>query len=174
MLQLFRRNDSDNYENVLNNFLARFYSEESHNWILNDRYIKANFDDFFEKLSKDHLKIFLKDQRLLFLPSSGKFSCTFQTMNDFIVIVFPELMSLLRSSASNHASAILAHELGHIIHSHSRKDIDPIKAQVEADAFACELGFADELETFLMDQQDSLEKKIRLTYVTSFIFSSMK
>ncbi len=174
MLQLFRKTKSESHEEVLHRFFQKFYQEETHFWIIENKYIKANFDEFFERLSVEDLKLFLGKQRLLFLPSSGRFSCTFQSMNDYIIIVFPELMSLLKSSATNHALAILAHEMGHIIHNHSKREIDPVKAQVEADLYACKLGFSDELETFLLDQADTMEKRIRLTYVTAYIMNPAK
>ncbi|MCH9027313.1 MAG: response regulator, partial [Proteobacteria bacterium] len=71
-----------------------------------------------------------------------------------------ELMKILKSLATNYGLALLSHELGHIIHDHSKKNISVIEAQVEADLFAAKLGFADELENFLLDQPESTEKRV--------------
>ena len=64
----------------------------------------------------------------------------------------------------------LAHELGHIFYGHSNRKIDILEAQVEADKFAIELGFENEIESFLQGLPESLEKRVRLSYVTSYIF----
>jgi len=152
-------------------FTNDFYENDNHRWIVQDRYIKANFDEFFEKLPRKIIKRLVKGPILLFLPSSGRFSCTLTNMNAHIVVVFPELMQLLKSPATNHALAILSHEVGHIVYEHSKKKIEPTEAQVQADFFACQLGFASEIESFLHDQPESIEKRVRLSYVTSYIIS---
>ena len=174
MLELFKKKKSPSYEEILEIFLTQFYSNEAHSWIIQDRYIRANFDDFFEKLPADVLKKFIGNQKLIFVLSIGFYINTLDSMSHYVIIVFPELFRLLKSSATNHALAILAHEIGHIVCGHSRKIIDPIKAQVEADRFACELGYAPELDSFLFDQNDSIEKKIRMTYVTSYMMKDYK
>jgi hypothetical protein len=173
MLQLFKKKSHEEENKDFFDIFSRdFFANDNHRWVHEDRYIKANFEEFFERLPKKVIRRFVKGPGLLFLPSSGKFSCTLTSVQSHIVIVFPELMKLLRSSATNHALAILAHELGHIVYNHSSRPMDPLEAQVEADNFACELGFANELESFLMDQPDTLEKRVRLTYITSRIVSN--
>jgi hypothetical protein len=153
-------------------FLKKFYLHDSHSWILGDRYVKANFDEFFDRISWQILKRFSKKRNLIFLPSNGKYSCTLSSINQHIIMVFPELMRLLKSPATNHALAILAHEIGHIVSEHSKKAIDPLEAQVEADLFACKMGYAVEIESFLHNQIESIEKRLRLTYVTAYIVST--
>lgn len=171
MFEIFKRNHqvSKSNKEYLDIFVSDFFSNDNHSWIAKDRYIRANFEEFFEKLPSKVIKKFVKGPGLIFIPSSGKYSCTLSNLQCHIIIVFPELMRLLRSSATNHALAILAHEVGHIIYDHSKKVMDPIEAQVEADMFACQLGFGNEIESFLEDQPESLEKRVRITYVTAHL-----
>ena len=46
-----------------------------------------------------------------------------------------------------------------------------MEAQVDADNFACEMGYLEELESFLHEQRDSVEKRVRLTFVSSYYFT---
>ncbi|MBL7665133.1 MAG: M48 family metalloprotease [Bacteriovoracaceae bacterium] len=153
-------------------FKSQFFQSEHHHWIVANKFIQANFEEFFDKLPLILIKKFTQGPQLIFLASSGRYSCAINPLQAHVIIVFPELMKLLKSSATNHALAILAHEIGHIAHEHGAKVIDPIEAQVEADLFACKLGYALEIESFLEDQVESLEKRIRLTYVTAYLHST--
>ena len=77
----------------------------------------------------------------------------------------------MRSTAISGFKGILAHELGHIMLSHGSRKLPVLDAQVEADKFACELGYLDDIENFLLEQPESIEKRVRLSFVTSLYFS---
>ena len=66
--------------------------------------------------------------------------------------------------------------LSGLIYEHGKKSIDPLTAQVEADRFAIHLGYGHELEKFLLEQVESVEKRTRLTYLTSqlILFENQK
>ncbi len=160
------------YPQLRQHFLDEFFDSGHHQWINDNRYIKATFEDFFDMLPQKVIRYFASDKSLLFLVSSGKYSCALTTFNAHIIVVFPELMQLLRSPANHYAMSILAHEMGHLLYEHGKQNIDPLQAQIEADRFACDLGFGHHLESFLEDQPESMEKRVRITYLTSRIISA--
>lgn len=158
-----KRNISSEFIQYKNNF----FNHQNHQWMKQNRFVRANFEELLTIIPMD-VKEFLLDQPpLYFLPSSGRYSCALSGHEgSHAIIVFPELMTLLKSPMMDHALAILAHELGHIVAEHGSADIDPLQAQVEADAFACRLGFVREISDFLEEQPDSTEKSVRLSYIT--------
>jgi hypothetical protein len=150
-------------------YQTSFFTHPFHQWINQNRYTKATFQEFFDLLPMHAIEFLLNTSPIYFLHSSGKYSCALSNTRAHAIIVFPELSSLLRSTMMDHSLAILLHELGHIIFEHADKDIDPTKAQVEADLFAAKLGFAEQIEEFLLDQPESLEKRTRLSYLTKYV-----
>lgn len=153
-------------------FMKFFFSIDEHQWMNQSRYIKAHFEDFFEYVPMRIINKLFSEQDVFFVPSSGRFSCSVESHKK-VIIVFPELMQLLKAPFDGYAKAIIAHELGHVYHAHSSKLTDPMESQVEADALAIELGFVNQLVEFLEEQPESLEKRLRLTYCTSHIFSEV-
>lgn len=78
--------------------------------------------------------------------SDARMSCAFhQFRGREVVLVFPDLYRLLLSAEFAQGQAILAHEFGHVILGHAHRATDDLTAQLEADAFAAELGYAEEL-----------------------------
>lgn len=146
-----------------------FYSHPFHEWINNNRYTKATFDELFDLLPVKTRSFLVDSAPIYFLASSGKYSCALSNSKAHAIIVFPELMSLLKSTMMDHSLAIILHELGHIVADHSNKEIEIVKAQVEADRFAAELGFAKQIEEFLLDQPESVEKRVRLSFLTKYV-----
>lgn len=145
--------------------LELFYDQPDHAWISQDKYIKANFEDFFENVPTQILKDIVIKHQIIFAPILAKYSCAISSAN--VILVFPELHELLASTALSPYKAILAHEIGHIIYGHGAKSLSVIEAQVEADKLAVTLGFSEDLENFLLDQPESIEKRIRLSYLTA-------
>ena len=148
-----------------------FFSHHQHAWMGQSRYIKAHFYDFFETVPLKAINKLFSERDIYFVPSNGKYSCSVSSKHEEVIIVFPELMQLLCAPYDGYAKAILSHELGHIYAAHSTRAIDPLEAQVEADAFTIELGYGDQLAEFLEEQVESLEKRVRLSYVTSSLLS---
>ncbi len=149
-------------------FLNCFFANPKHEWIASDRYLKSSFDEFFSFVPLAIInELYQKHSDIWFVKSNGRFSCTFSSEMCPVVIIFPELVKELSSFNPRGAHAVLAHELGHVFHEHSKKMIDPMQAQVEADEFAIDLGFEVEIEDFLNSRPESVEKRVRLTYLTS-------
>ena len=163
MLSILRK--SKKTELSKNALVAAFYSTPEHSWIVEDKYIKSHFDEFFDYVPSSLLNKIVIDHNIKFVPITGKYSCAISAKN--LILVFPELLELLTSTVSSYCNAILAHEIGHIIYSHGSKSQSVIETQVEADTLAIELGFGKDLEKFLLDQPESIEKRIRLSYLTS-------
>ncbi|MGK0366876.1 MAG: hypothetical protein ACI9QD_000006 [Thermoproteota archaeon] len=159
-------------EVLFNEYQDNFFKSPVHDWITENRYIKATFQELFSIIPNKTQRFFIDTAIIQFLPSSGKYSCALTKESSHVIIVFPELMQLLRSPMMDHSLAILTHELGHIIYEHGKKDIDPLEAQVEADQFSIDLGFAVQLEEFLESQPESIEKRVRMTYITPHILSN--
>lgn len=135
------------------------------------RYVPIHFIDFFETVPLKVINKLFSERDIYFVPSNGKYSCSVSSHNEEVIIVFPELKQLLSAPFDGYAKAILAHELGHIFCAHSRMAIDPMEAQVQADAFCIELGYGDQLAEFLEEQSETVEKRVRLSYVTSSLLS---
>jgi Zn-dependent protease with chaperone function len=150
-------------------YVRKFFARPEHSWIVTNRYIKDKFDELFEVLPKNTLKFISKNAEIVFQPSAGKFAAAVTNHNTHVIVVFPELMTLLKSPMNEDAIAIILHELGHIILEHGNKKIEPIEAQVEADRFAADLGYASALAEFLENQPESMEKRVRLKYLTPIV-----
>jgi hypothetical protein len=151
-------------------FFFEFFNNPQHKWINEDRYIKANFEEFFSLIPLKILRELWKESDIWFISSSGKYSCAIEPVGCSVILIFPELIQILRSFNPDGTKAILAHELGHIFYNHSNRRIDVLEAQVEADKFAIDMGFIEELESFLQDQGESLEKRVRLSYISARYF----
>lgn len=145
---------------------------DDHQWIYKNKFLLESFKELFDQLKKkpEFYKQVLR-KPLIFLRANGTWSITLESnKNQNIVIIFDELMKLLKSARPRVGQAILAHELGHIFYGHSGSGIDPLTAQVQADGFACELGYALEMKEVLEDFDfNNTELKVRVTYINSYI-----
>ena len=143
--------------------IANFLRLPEHQWIAANHTLLGRIAEFLSQIPATELAVILEERRLLLLYCNQKMSCAFhQFQGREIVLVFPELLRLLHSSEYLQGFAILAHELGHIFHGHSQKEIDPIQAQLEADRYAANLGFAEELFAVLRVEGTSTEIRERL------------
>lgn len=147
------------------------FSLEEHHWIRENQYVHAHFKDFFDRMPRRVMnKVFIEDRTIL-VRSSGRFACSVSNAYQSVIIIFPEVYTLLTKTYDGWAKAVLAHELGHVYLDHTENMEDPMEAQVDADNFACEMGYLEELESFLHEQRDSVEKRVRLTFVSSYYFN---
>jgi hypothetical protein len=148
------------------------FNIEEHHWMRENQYVQAHFKDFFDRLPRRVMKkVFIQDQTI-FVRANGRFACSVSNAYQSVVIIFPEVYNMLTKTYDGSAKAILAHELGHVYLDHTENMDDPMEAQVDADNFACEMGYLEELETFLHEQPDSVEKRVRLTFVSSYYFAN--
>jgi hypothetical protein len=152
--------------------ISHYLNQPEHLWISEDKYVKSSIEEFLMYVP-DRIKIeFFQNKKVIFAKSNAMYSCTFENKNQAVIIIFPDLLKILKSFDSRIGQAILAHELGHIVCNHSKANINVMEAQVEADRFACQIGYLKEIEEFLIKLPESYEKRIRLTYITQFAFTS--
>ncbi len=164
MFQLFQYSKDD--------FIKQFFSENDHQWILEDHYVKRAIEILLRSLSNEHIKFFTKNKTFM-IPCQAHLSCAIgKTNNNHLILVFPELIKLLKSGSSTHGLAVLAHELGHIYHQHTENKIDTLVAQIEADQFAFDLGFGEELQEILLDYNTSVDCRVRIAKLTSSLITT--
>jgi hypothetical protein len=85
--------------------------------------------------------------------------------NEYVIVVFPDLFKMMSTTLITEASATLAHELGHIYYKHHERKINRLKAQIEADSFAGQLGFKDDLKRTLFRFSHLKEVQYRLEFL---------
>lgn len=154
-----------NKSQIRNNFTTYFYSLPEHQWIL-ETCNKDHFDNLFAHLPTGVLEAMMTKYPIVFSRSEDirmKERVGFYLNNT--IVVFPEFQKLLASSKKS-AVAYLAHELAFVLLELEGVASEPIMAEVEADKFVCDLGLTFELEEFLLMMDESVEKRLRLTYVT--------
>jgi hypothetical protein len=143
--------------------IAYFLRLPEHQWIAADKALLDRIAGFLCLLSPADLTEILTNRRLLLLYCNQKMSAAFhQFKNREVVLIFPDLRKLLLSAQYLQGYAVLAHEFGHILHGHSEKEIHPLTAQLEADRFASELGFGEELFDLLRLEHPNTEIRERL------------
>jgi hypothetical protein len=142
--------------------IARLLRLPEHAWIARDQALLRSLAGFFALLPVQDLTT-LEKRGLLLLYCNQRLSAAFhQFEGREIVMIFPELRRLLTSAQYHHGYAVLAHELGHVLKGHSRKAVDPMVAQLEADAFARDLGLGDDLRDVLSLEEPCEETRIRI------------
>lgn len=162
MLNLFNKKNTDK-----NEFLRNFFSDPNHQWISSSPKIKKAFDLLLNELKAEHIEFF-SNHPTFFIPCEAKLSCAIgKTKDSHLILVFPELMTLLKSASLYHGIAILAHELGHIFYQHTENKTETLTAQIEADDFAFKLGFGEELQEVLLDYDHSVDCRVRISRLTT-------
>lgn len=152
-------------------FIKNFLSNANHQWINEDRTTKRSIETLLNSLNNKQIQFFNKHQTYM-IPCQAHLSCAIgRTQNHHLILVFPELIQLLKSASSFHGMAILAHELGHIYHHHTEQKIDTLTAQIEADQFAYDLGFGEELQEVLLDHAHSVDCRVRISRLTSMLIT---
>lgn len=163
-----KSSDETNFHYKLKEKLIdKLLNDPNHDWIKNDKIMSRSFIELWAQLKLHHIEFFLKNE-VFFIKCNALLSCAIgKTGNHQLILVFPDLIKILRSASPDHGLAILAHELGHIYYQHTEFKIETLKAQIEADDFAFELGFGEELQDILLDHNDSIDCKVRVSKLTS-------
>ena len=147
-------------------FLQNFFSLPFHQWIVDDPHLKRIFQILLEMLDDRAINYFQQQRPVAFFYSAGKYSCCLGAIGNFnSIIVFPDLIKILKSASLEHGLAILAHEIGHLLYDHSNLQIHPLQAQFQADDFVCQLGLGKHLKDILLDHENLEECKLRLQYL---------
>jgi hypothetical protein len=171
LIQKFFNTEKYNKEKLRRDFSEYFFSQPEHEWLAQTN-AKASIERLFSHLPAGVLNAlmtkypvsFVKSQDMKYRKSAG------QVMTNTIV-VFPEFQKLITSS-NKCSVAYLAHELAFVLYEMEGDKQDPLMAEVEADKFVCDIGFSAELEDFLLMLDETIEKRLRLTYLTIHHFTS--
>jgi hypothetical protein len=165
LIQKFLSKDRTNKSHIRKNFIAYFYSLPEHAWITEST-TKAHFDKLFSHLPSGVLEALMTKYPVVFVPSHEmKNDHRLGTVLTNTIVVFPEFQKLITTNKKS-AVAYLAHELAFVLFELEGTSNDPLMAEVEADKFVCDLGLTFELEELLLMLDETIEKRLRLTYLT--------
>lgn len=136
-------------------------------YLKNNKYIYRSIYDLCLRIPKSIELRLLRMPHIIFVPISKVYACSVSPSSDEnLIFLFPDLLRKLACVDNTEGLAILAHELGHLYHEHSKKNIDPLTAQVEADDFAFQIGLGRALSDVLAEFSD-VDSKTRLSFLTS-------
>jgi hypothetical protein len=165
LIQKFFKKDRSDKSMARVNFSYYFYSLPEHQWIQQEN-IKSHFDRLFQHLPVGLLEAMMVKYPVVFVKSETiKGHRKAGEVLSNTVVVFPEFQKLLQSQ-KRAAVAYLAHELAFLLYELEEAKSDPLMAEVGADKFVCDIGLADELEDLLLMLDETIEKRLRLTYLT--------
>jgi hypothetical protein len=150
-------------------FNRLFLSRDHHQWITQDKTLLRGIQAFLDALTPtDRLSLIKRKRQLLLVPASGRFSCAFNGSEEYeFILIFPDLVDILRSAAPERGVAVLLHEAGHLVRGHSHRSLNAIEAQLEADLFCVNRGYGEYLYDFLLDQEQNREIDLRLRFLES-------
>jgi len=170
LIQKFFTKEKINKGQLRSQFYTYFFSLPEHAWI-SETNTKAHFEKLFSHLPVGVLEVMMKKYPITFITSQvfDKKESIGLTLNS-TVVVFPEFQKRLKTSHPA-AVAYLAHELAFVLDELEGLHTDPLMAEVRADKFVCDIGFSDELEQHLLLLDETLEKRLRLTYLTVNYFT---
>lgn len=168
LLEKFFHTTADNQKKkeLREKFVEYFFGQDEHAWVSANPQTKIHFDKMLKRLPISLIEKLFYQHSIVFVPSSHfrKNDMKYYSLKNTVVI-FPRFEALLTTN-KKYAEAYLAHEVAFLVYELEEPTIDPMMAEVEADKFVCDLGLADELEQFLLAQDESAEKRLRLTYLT--------
>lgn len=165
LIQKFLSKDRSSKSHIRKNFIAYFYSLPEHQWIL-ETCNKAHFDKLFAHLPAGVLEAMMTKYPVVFIPSEKmRESHNPGMVLANTIVVFPEFQRLLMSDKKS-AVAYLAHEVAFVLLELEGMKGDSLMAEVEADKFVSDLGLTFELEELLLMLDETVEKRLRLTYLT--------
>lgn len=165
LIQRFLSKDRQSKAHIRKNFVEYFFSLPEHKWI-NETCNRSHFDKLFSHLPAGVLEVMMTKYPVVFVPSYEMKKNTPGTVMANTIVVFPEFQRLLMSDKKS-AIAYLAHEIAFVLlELEEGMKGDSIMAEVEADKFVSDLGLTFELEELLLMLDESIEKRVRLTYLT--------
>jgi len=145
-----------------------FWQRPEHQWVQADLSVARSFKWFWQALPEQAIAKLAHLPAVIFVLSSGRLSGTYyQSAGVQVVLVFPDLLKILKSADPGWGVATLAHELGHVLQEHSGQVVDPLQAQLEADQWVVSSGLAQELEGLLLSLPESRDKRVRLSHLTA-------
>lgn len=172
LLHKFLSREHSDKGQIRKNFTHYFFSLPEHQWITEDG-VKKHFENLFARVPAKLLESLMQKYPVVFIKSESMRDHYAQpgAVQSNAVVVFPEFQKLLKTSKGS-AVAWLAHELAFVIYELETEQVEPLMAEVEADKFVCDLGLMFELEELLLMLDETIEKRLRLTYLTIHHFTS--
>lgn len=165
LIQKFLSKDRTSKAHIRKNFISYFYSLPEHQWIV-ETCNKDHFDKLFAHLPAGVLEVLMTKHPVVFVPNyKMKKPQNPGAVLANTIVVFPEFQRLLMSDKKS-AVAYLAHELAFVLLELEGMSGDSMMAEIEADKFVSDLGLTFELEELLLMLDESIEKRMRLTYLT--------
>lgn len=147
---------------------------DEHSWIKSNKYMFLNIQDFLERLPTRTLQeVFIEKSTFFKLSDLDDHSLFSGQGNCFSIYIKEELYEQIGKINDGWAKAILAHEVA-LIQQDAHLSDDEMETKVDADEFACEIGLLEELEDYLHSRPDSVEKMVRLSFITSYYFSKVE
>lgn len=168
LIQRFLSKDRTSKSHIRKNFTSYFYTIPEHQWIVETCNV-SHFDKLFSHLPANLLEALMTKFPVTFVPSSQVQGLKAGAVLANTIVIFPEFQRLLMSEKKA-AVAYLAHELAFILLEIEGLKGDPLMAEVEADKFVSDLGLTFELEELLLMLDETVEKRLRLTYLTAHHF----
>lgn len=170
LIEKFFKKDRSNKKELRENFSRYFFSLPEHQWLCESK-TRNNFEKLFERVPAGVLEFMMRENPVVFVTSEYfQVKNTVSPYNNQIVI-FPEFQKLLKTNKGA-AVAYIAHELAFLLYELEGNKHDTLMAEVEADKFVCDIGLSMELEEFLLMLDETIEKRLRLTYLTINHFSN--
>lgn len=169
LIQKFLTKDRSNKSVLRSNFKNYFFSQTEHQWI-SESNARIHFENLFDRLPSGVLEALMTKYPVSFIQSSSLRDRSHHNTFGNTIVVFPEFQKLVLGSKKS-AVAYLAHELAFVLYELEEMKTDPLMAEVEADKFVCDLGLMFELEELLLMLDETIEKRLRLTYLTAHHFS---
>jgi hypothetical protein len=165
LVQKFFKTSKSDKSLLRKKFSEFFFALPEHQW-LNQSPTKEHFEKLFQHLPAGLLEAMTQQVPVIFVMSETVKNRPHPGhLFPNTVVVFPEFQRLLKSS-KRAAVAYLAHELAFVLYELEAAQQDPLMAEVGADKFVCDIGLADELEELLLMLDETIEKRLRLTYLT--------
>lgn len=162
LIQRFFSKDRSNRKAVKQNFTTYFFSQPEHQWLDTDE-CRPHVERLIAVLPSSLVEALMTTYPVSFRRSEEATVPGHVLTNT--VVVFPEFQRLLRSKRGS-AVAYLAHELAFVLWELEINRKDPLAAEISADKFVADLGLTFELEELLLMLDETVEKRVRLTYLT--------
>ncbi len=152
-------------------FLDYFFSLPEHQWMNEENgFQKKHIENLVQVLPSALLEKIMTTHPVSFVLNNELQKFSPEIISKSVVVVFPEFQKLLQSSKKA-ALAFLAHEIALTLVEIENNQRDSLMNEIEADKFVSDLGLTFELEQFLLMLDETLEKRMRLTYLTIHHFN---
>ncbi len=140
-----------------------------HSWIKLDKYVYIHFQDFLERIPLKSLKaVFM--EKTTFFRLGDHFNKYDHDSQSFNIRVGESVKELMTKTHCGWATALLTFETALILQDSHLSD-DEMETLVDADKYVCELGYIDQIEEYLHSKPESVEKMVRLSFISAFYFS---